>query len=399
MTVLLLLLALIVLPTSGYGDVTVIGSRVDVGPQDVLDVPFILTRADSPIAGVQFDVGYSPSAIQVISTPNGRPDCTVNPGINKGNSSFAFRPPSCEGVDCTAIRTLILSTENVDAIAGGSQLFSCRIRIAPNASDGEYPLAISGLLPSSPEGTRVQGSSIDGAIVVKSVATLAIGSSTGTAGSSTSFDVTLTESKQAIAATQNDVLFDAAVSVAIREDGTPDCNTNPAINKDQSSFSFLPSGCLPGDNCDSIRGLVFSTTNALVIPQGSVLYSCRLSLRFDASGFVPLQCSGVILSSPAGDPLRAQCIDGGVMVPTPTATATATPTATPTPTPTLVRCVGDCDSDESVTVDEIILGVNIALELQPLAECPRFDFDRNGHVTIDEVVKAVNLAFVGCPTL
>jgi hypothetical protein len=83
---------------------------------------------------------------------------------------------------------------------------------------------------------------------------------------------------------------------------------------------------------------------------------------------------------------------------TPTATPTATPTHTPTrtPTATLPPCVGDCSSDGSVTVDELIKGVQIALGEQPLDACPRFDTNADGNVTVDELVLAVGGALNGC---
>jgi len=38
-------------------------------------------------------------------------------------------------------------------------------------------------------------------------------------------------------------------------------------------------------------------------------------------------------------------------------------------------CTGDCNDDGLVTVDEIILGVNIALGSAELTQCQRFDGD------------------------
>ena len=46
-------------------------------------------------------------------------------------------------------------------------------------------------------------------------------------------------------------------------------------------------------------------------------------------------------------------------------------------------CVGDCDNGGSVTVDEIVTGVNIALDTLPLDQCPGFDCNGDGQVTID----------------
>ena len=54
--------------------------------------------------------------------------------------------------------------------------------------------------------------------------------------------------------------------------------------------------------------------------------------------------------------------------------------------------VGDCDGDGVVTVDEIIVGVNIALGSAPLTDCASLDADGNGAVTVDELITAVNNA-------
>jgi hypothetical protein len=79
---------------------------------------------------------------------------------------------------------------------------------------------------------------------------------------------------------------------------------------------------------------------------------------------------------------------------------TPTPTAGPTPTQTAIgtgECVGECDGDGSVTVDEIIRGVNIALGMTSIDDCPAFDADGDGNVTVDEIVTAVTNALDGCP--
>jgi hypothetical protein len=82
---------------------------------------------------------------------------------------------------------------------------------------------------------------------------------------------------------------------------------------------------------------------------------------------------------------------------TPTATVTATPSPTPSPTPTLPACAGDCNQDGSVTVDELIKGVNIALGTTSVDACSSFDANGDGAVTINELIAAVNRALNGCP--
>jgi hypothetical protein len=62
-----------------------------------------------------------------------------------------------------------------------------------------------------------------------------------------------------------------------------------------------------------------------------------------------------------------------------------------------VSCVGDCNVDGSVTVDEIVRMVNIALGQQDVSICPAADRDGSGTVTVDEIVQAVNNALNGCP--
>ena len=59
-------------------------------------------------------------------------------------------------------------------------------------------------------------------------------------------------------------------------------------------------------------------------------------------------------------------------------------------------CVGDCNVDGKVTVDELVKGVNIALGTATLAQCQAFDCHGNGHVTVDCLMQAVNSALHGC---
>lgn len=86
---------------------------------------------------------------------------------------------------------------------------------------------------------------------------------------------------------------------------------------------------------------------------------------------------------------------------TPTPSLTPTPTRTsssrPTPTPTVPPCDGDCNGDGLVTVNELLLGVNLLLGSSgALAQCPASDASRDGTVTVDDVVSAVVAALEGC---
>jgi hypothetical protein len=60
-------------------------------------------------------------------------------------------------------------------------------------------------------------------------------------------------------------------------------------------------------------------------------------------------------------------------------------------------CVGDCNGDGEVTINEIILLVNIALGNTPLSACTAGDADARGTIEINEIIIAVNNALSGCP--
>lgn len=103
---------------------------------------------------------------------------------------------------------------------------------------------------------------------------------------------------------------------------------------------------------------------------------------------------------PPGDPIPAdgsmldiRFDDDGASTPT------TTPLATVTPTPEVVACVGDCNGDGEVSVDELVVGANIALGLSDLSECPPFDADRRGTVTVDELLQGVANSIAGCSGL
>jgi YVTN family beta-propeller protein len=65
--------------------------------------------------------------------------------------------------------------------------------------------------------------------------------------------------------------------------------------------------------------------------------------------------------------------------------------------PAAAACVGDCNDDGQVTVDELLLGVNIALGNTELSRCPVFDSDSSGAVEVYDLIVGVNHALSGCP--
>lgn len=64
--------------------------------------------------------------------------------------------------------------------------------------------------------------------------------------------------------------------------------------------------------------------------------------------------------------------------------------------PGAASCVGDCNDDGAVAINELITGVNIALGNLDAAACTAIDADGDGVVAINELVRAVNNALDGC---
>jgi YD repeat-containing protein len=64
--------------------------------------------------------------------------------------------------------------------------------------------------------------------------------------------------------------------------------------------------------------------------------------------------------------------------------------------PTPSSCVGDCNSSRSVTVNELITMVNVALGQAMVSACTAGDANRDGDITINEIIAAVNNDLNGC---
>ena len=65
--------------------------------------------------------------------------------------------------------------------------------------------------------------------------------------------------------------------------------------------------------------------------------------------------------------------------------------------PAQAQCVGDCNGDGMVAINELITGVNIALGSANVSACPSFDVNGNGEVAINELILGVNNALSSCP--
>jgi hypothetical protein len=60
------------------------------------------------------------------------------------------------------------------------------------------------------------------------------------------------------------------------------------------------------------------------------------------------------------------------------------------------QCVGDCDGNGTVAINELIRGVNINLGNADISTCTAMDQNGNGSVEINELIRAVNNNLRGC---
>lgn len=176
-------------------------------------------------------------------------------------------------------------------------------------------------------------------------------------------------------------------------------------NQDRCQFGFCFGNLrtCPNDDgnvctlevCDPIDG----TCKATGIPPCGECQTCvdigtgQFRCQAASDGAV---CDDLNGCTGAGRCQDGQCAEGTPGGPddfTPTPTATPPLTFTPTPTG---ACLGDCNGDDEVTVDEVIAGVNIALGSAGITACPAFDGNGDAAVTVDEIVRAVNFALAGC---
>lgn len=176
-------------------------------------------------------------------------------------------------------------------------------------------------------------------------------------------------------------------------------------------------------DCSGFPGLELSTAGVLAGVPTAFGEGCFL-VRVSANGnshlkvfTIAVQLPGVATNTPT--PTRTPTVIvptntvGPTLTASPTATITATPTDTvplPTSTPvpstatpsatttatSAVACAGDCNDNGLVAIDELVRGVNIALDRTAVEMCPNSDQNRDGSVTVNELVLAVNNALRGC---
>lgn len=139
----------------------------DVAPPYERLVDVTLVTGGNPIAGVQIDIAYPPTA-PVEGRPDGSLACEVNPDIDEPDTVFGLEP-NCPEPGYLRVRTLVLNLHNTATLPDGARLFSCAVL----AEDGELPvpLVVGWLGLSDPEGRAIDGQISAGSGVALTITT------------------------------------------------------------------------------------------------------------------------------------------------------------------------------------------------------------------------------------
>ena len=151
-------------------EVFIAGGRVEVAAGGRGQLPIALNAGARQVAGTQNDIDFAPG-IAVAARANGRPDCTVNPAIDKNGTAFSFQPPQCLASNsCTSMRALVLSFESVAAIPDGAVLYTCALDVAAGVAPGTYPLRVWMPGASTPDGSDIPAGASDALVTVRAPA-------------------------------------------------------------------------------------------------------------------------------------------------------------------------------------------------------------------------------------
>ena len=195
-----------------------------------------------------------------------------------------------------------------------------------------------------------------------------VGSASGGPGDTVRIAVSLQASGAEVAATANDISFDLGVLSL----DPAHCQVSPALDK-----SLVASVVWDSAYTREMRFFVRSNRDAAPIPDG-ILYTCTVRIAPSAwPGSYVLWNSGSTAFGPDAQPLWTAGASGLV-------TVSLVP----------LTCVGDCNGDGSVTVDEILSMVEAALGNAPATDCRT---GGNEQITVAEILTAVNNALNGCP--
>jgi hypothetical protein len=144
-----------------------------------------------------------------------------------------------------------------------------------------------------------------------------VGVASTTPGGTTTVSVALLEGTGTdnLSGVQIDLSYDSQnTPITTAPSGGPDCQVNPAIDKNGTSFAFLPNGC-SGTTCTQVRAIVLSMGDLSAIAPGSELFTCNITVPSSTPiGNYPVSVSAALGSDSSGNPISVLMSDGFINV-------------------------------------------------------------------------------------
>jgi hypothetical protein len=178
------------------------------------------------------------------------------------------------------------------------------------------------------------------------------------------------------------------------------CSVDDTCNASGGCVAGPPRTCDACQTCNALTGCAgpvctpTPTETPTETPTATVTETATVTATFTSTATLGVPTGTATATvTPTGLPTGTAA---GTVTPTGLPTGTVSATVTPTRDPNApIVCVGDCNGDGKITIDELVRGVNIALGA-PLATCPEFDANGDGVVDITELTEAVLGSLLGC---
>jgi hypothetical protein len=124
-----------------------------------------LRTGGAAIGAAQADIAFDGVNTPIRAMPNGAPDCTRDPNLNK-QFVATFRPIGCAGSSCNMLRTFVFANAfPISPVTDGTLLYTCKVDIQLSAPAGVYQMTLSGVALSDPSGGIVPAVVDGGGIV------------------------------------------------------------------------------------------------------------------------------------------------------------------------------------------------------------------------------------------
>jgi hypothetical protein len=309
-------------------------------------VPVTLRTGGHDVVGTQNYIFFDAMRAPIAQRPDGRPVCRPNPDINKNATSFNFYPPACIGTDCQAVVAVVLSTENLTPIPDGAMLYTCEI----NVSDAEFEM-------NPTLHNRGVGASD------------ALGQPLPVSGTSGRIDLC------------SEIKHRPPIVSLTTEPRHPVVGDTLTLRFNAYLEGGLPQYGLLFDN-SILSGMAYPTIQPQVGP-----VEFRLTATAAGTTTVKLQVSYETVFGCSDNPSFSFVLEES---PPFTIRVAATNGSC------VDCCLGDCDSGGTVTVDELIRMINIALGTASLSTCETGDKNRDGIIDVPEIIATVQTALDGC---